>query len=69
MPALPPSPQFLLPTRPETYARSLYARLRELDRFAFDRLLVEAPPTDEAWWAINDRLVRAAVGSAGKVRR
>jgi len=67
-PVLPPLPQFLLPARPETYARSLYARLRELDRFAFDRLLVEAPPDDEAWWAINDRLARAAAGSMPKAR-
>lgn len=57
---LPPLPQFLLPARPEAYARGLYARLRELDRFAFDRLLVEAPPDEEAWWAVNDRLARAA---------
>ena len=57
---LPPSlPQFLLPARAETYGRGLYARLRELDRFGFDRVLVEAPPTDETWWAINDRLARA----------
>jgi len=67
-PLLPPLPQFLMPARPETYARSLYARLRELDRFAFDRLLVEALPMDEAWWAINDRLARAAAGSAYKVQ-
>jgi hypothetical protein len=25
---------------------------------------VEAPPDEEAWWAINDRLARAAAGSA-----
>ena len=60
---LPPLPQFLLPARPETYARSLYSRLRELDRFAFDCLLVEAPPLDEAWWAVNDRLARAAASN------
>ena len=58
-PALSP-PQFLLPARPDAYARGLYARLRELDGFAFDRLLVEAPPDEEAWWAVNDRLARAA---------
>jgi len=58
---LPPTlPQFLLSARPETYARSLYARLREFDQFGFDRVLVEAPPDDETWWAINDRLARAA---------
>lgn len=66
---LPPAlPQFLLPARVEPYARSLYARLRELDRFAFDRVLVEAPPEDETWWAVNDRLTRAAEGSAAEVR-
>lgn len=60
---LPPAlPQFLLPPRVEPYARSLYARLRELDRFAFDRVLIEAPPDDETWWAVNDRLTRAAHG-------
>lgn len=60
---LPPSlPQFLLPARAETYGRSLYARLRELDRFGFDCVLIEAPPDDETWWAVNDRLARAAHG-------
>jgi len=60
---LPPSlHQFLLPARAALYARSLYARLRELDRFAFDCMLIEAPPDDETWWAINDRLARAASG-------
>jgi len=67
-PLLPPLPQFLLPTRPETYARSLYSRLRELDRFAFDCLLVEAPPLDEAWWAVNDRLARAAASNKWEAR-
>mgnify|MGYP001764880484 CR=1 FL=1 len=56
-------PQFLLPAHAERYSRGLYARLRELDRFAFDRVLVEAPPDEEAWWAVNDRLARAACGS------
>lgn len=68
-PALPPLPLFLLPSQPEPYGRSLYARLRELDRFAFDRLLVEAPPDGEAWWAVNDRLARAAAGSQREARR
>ena len=55
-------PQFLLPAQPEAYARGLYARLHELDHLAFDRLLVEAPPDEEDWWAVNDRLARAARG-------
>lgn len=62
-PALPPLPEFLLPAPPAAYARGLYARLRELDRFAFDRLLVEAPPDEEIWWAVNDRLSRAAASA------
>lgn len=62
-PTLPLLPQFLLPAEPEAYARGLYARLHELDHLAFDRLLVEAPPIDEAWWAVNDRLARAVKGS------
>ncbi len=63
-PQRPHLPQFFLPARPQGYAHGLYARLRQLDRFGFDRLLVEAPPTSEAWWAVNDRLARAAC--AGK---
>lgn len=51
---------FLLPNSPKSFGRQLYARLREIDRFGFDRLLVEAPPRDEAWWAVNDRLLRAS---------
>lgn len=62
-PALPPLPEFLLPGTPIAYARGLYARLRELDRFAFDRLLVEAPPDAEGWLAVNDRLARAAAST------
>lgn len=64
----PALPQFLLPPQVEPYARSLYARLRELDRFAFDRVLVEAPPDDEIWWAVRDRLSRAAAARAGEGR-
>lgn len=64
----PPSlPQFFLPARAENYARGLYARLRELDRFAFDRVLIEAPPDDETWWAVNDRLARAAHGHPRRI--
>ncbi len=66
-PALPPVPRFLLPTGPRGYGRLLYARLREIDRFGFDRLLVEAPPTEEDWWAVNDRLARAARGHLQEV--
>ena len=55
-------PQFFLPAQAEAYARALYARLRDIDRAAFDLLLVEAPPRSEDWWAVHGRLARAAGG-------
>lgn len=61
--------QFFLPAQAEAYAHGLYAYLRELDRLGFDRLLVEAPPDEEAWWAVNDRLARAAATYAGEAGR
>ncbi|HKA38930.1 MAG TPA: L-threonylcarbamoyladenylate synthase [Burkholderiales bacterium] len=45
------------------YARALYANLRALDAVGCDAILVERPPQDAAWVAINDRLSRAAAGS------
>lgn len=48
-----------LPDDPPAYGRGLYAALRELDRGGYDRLLIEAPPHDDAWRAVNDRLRRA----------
>ncbi len=34
----------------------------DIDLAGFDLLLVDAPPALEAWWAVNDRLMRAAGG-------
>ncbi|MBI5897595.1 MAG: threonylcarbamoyl-AMP synthase [Rhodocyclales bacterium] len=45
---------------PAAYAHDLYARLREFDTLGCDLILVAAPPVDEAWRAVNDRLQRAA---------
>jgi len=45
------------------YAHDLYAHLRALDAARVDLILVEAPPQDDAWLAVNDRLARAAQGS------
>ena len=45
---------------PDRYAQSLYAMLRELDRSNYARIVVQAPPTDAAWRAVNDRIGRAA---------
>jgi L-threonylcarbamoyladenylate synthase len=51
-----------MPDDAESYARALYARLRELDDSAFAAILVERPPEEPAWAAILDRLSRAAAG-------
>lgn len=45
------------------YAHDLYARLRELDHAGCDAILVEQPPEVAEWYAIRDRLNRAAAGS------
>jgi L-threonylcarbamoyladenylate synthase len=49
-----------LPADPSGYGRELYAALREADRGAISAIWVEAPPPDEAWSAIADRLRRAS---------
>jgi L-threonylcarbamoyladenylate synthase len=46
-----------------TYGHDLYARLRELDAQGARRILVESPPGDVEWEAVNDRLLRAAAGA------
>lgn len=46
------------------YAHALYANLRVLDEAGCDTILVEKPPQEAAWAAINDRLTRAAAGTA-----
>jgi L-threonylcarbamoyladenylate synthase len=56
-----------LPATPEGYAHALYAALRAMDGTGADLILVEAPPQDGAWLGVNDRLRRAAHGSAGIV--
>lgn len=48
-----------LPDDPDGYARHLYASLRTLDRPGRP-IIVEAPPRDARWEAVNDRLDRAA---------
>jgi L-threonylcarbamoyladenylate synthase len=58
-----------LPATPEAYAHRLYAALREMDGVQGDIILVEAPPSDDAWLAVNDRLRRAAHDSQGVLAR
>lgn len=51
------------PHDPARYGHDLYANLRSLDGSGARRILVEAPPREPAWEAVNDRLARAAAGT------
>ena len=44
---------------PTSFGQKLYGALHELDQLGLSQILVERPPSDEAWAAINDRLKRA----------
>ncbi len=55
-----PAHTVIMPFEPIAYAKKLYATMRLLDHGGYDTLLVEAPPSGEAWSAINNRLRRAA---------
>jgi L-threonylcarbamoyladenylate synthase len=52
------------PADPPRYAHDLYANLRALDQAPVDAILIEAPPDDDAWLAVRDRLTRATRGDA-----
>lgn len=49
-----------MPPNPDSYAQALYATLRRLDTQGFGLILVVAPPVEESWQAIHNRLTRAA---------
>ncbi len=49
-----------LPDDPAGYARELYASLHRLDEIGVDAIVVDTPPSDEAWQAVHDRLRRAS---------
>ncbi len=49
---------------PAIYGQQLYARLREVDSWDCDLLLVELPPRAEGWEAVHDRLTRASGGGS-----
>ena len=46
---------------PALYSTRLYAALHELDAAGVDAIFVDTPPDTEAWYAVRDRLERAAV--------
>jgi L-threonylcarbamoyladenylate synthase len=49
--------------QPAAYAHDLYAALRDLDAAGCQQILVEAPPENASWAAVNDRLRRATTGA------
>jgi len=49
-----------LANEPNSYAHELYAALRTLDDMQKDFILIEAPPKQSPWLAVQDRLQRAA---------
>ena len=46
--------------KPDSYAHSMYNHLRTLDRAGCVKIFVQAPPQDERWSAVIDRLQRAS---------
>ena len=63
-PLLPGLEWMAAPSDAAGYAHALYASLRRLDEAGCDAIIVEEPPRTAEWAAINDRLARAATGSA-----
>jgi len=49
----------VIPHEAQAYARALYAELHQCDEGGAAVIVVEAPPQDEAWRGIADRLGRA----------
>lgn len=63
-PAAPGAAAFIAaPADPTHYAHDLYANLRALDAAGAEAILVEVPPAEPAWEAVNDRLARASAGA------
>jgi L-threonylcarbamoyladenylate synthase len=50
----------IVASRPDAYARNLYALLRRLDQQGYARIFLEQPPGTAEWQAVNDRIGRAA---------
>jgi L-threonylcarbamoyladenylate synthase len=50
----------VLPHDAEAFGRALYAELHQCDHAGAGLIVVEAPPPEESWRAIADRLSRAA---------
>ena len=49
-----------LPDDADGYARAIFAALHEADEAGLDALVIEGVPDQPSWWAVADRLRRAA---------
>jgi L-threonylcarbamoyladenylate synthase len=50
----------ILPEDAEAYAHELFAALHAVDEAGCDTVVIERVPAGQAWWAVADRLRRAA---------
>ena len=66
---LPAAQSVVVPAVASSYARTLYANLRQLDAAGADVILVESPPDTPAWAAVLDRLRRAATPEVPKKKK
>lgn len=55
-----PNKTFYLPNNPATVAERLYDTLHQMDALGTEAILIELPPKTIEWFAIHDRLSRAA---------
>ncbi len=53
-----------LPADSQEYGRRLYAALHAMDDAGVQSIVVQAVPAGDAWWAVADRLQRAAAAEA-----
>jgi L-threonylcarbamoyladenylate synthase len=49
-----------LPAEASAYAQAIFAALHDADAAGLDALVIERVPDAPAWWAVADRLRRAA---------
>jgi L-threonylcarbamoyladenylate synthase len=49
-----------LPADPDGYAHAMFAALHDADAASLDILVIERVPDEAGWWAVADRLRRAA---------
>jgi L-threonylcarbamoyladenylate synthase len=57
---------WIAPPAPEAYAHHLYEFLHRMDGSGAEILLVQRPPREPRWAALNDRLERAAAAFSGR---